>query len=73
MTEKATSRKDGTHFRDILHRGNYKYKAHEFTQEPVGVRPINTKKKTPFNPWSTQAFNSELDKAFPVQQKWTNE
>jgi hypothetical protein len=67
LTEKAINRKDGTLFRELLNKGNYKYKPSDFTKEQIGVQVAQKKKKVVINPWSTKTFESELDKAFPVK------
>ena len=72
LTQEATSRKDGTLFRELLHRNNHKYKPSEFTKERVGVQQRKEKKKQEVKPWGIDTFNRELDKAFPEHIDWSS-
>jgi hypothetical protein len=71
LTQEATSRKDGTLFRELLHRNNYKYKPSEFTKAYTGVQQKKEKKKPKVDPWGIDTFNKEISKAFPEQLDWS--
>ena len=47
-------------FRDLLSKGLYKYKPGDFKSE----EEKRVERKMNFNPWTTQQFNVEMDKAF---------
>lgn len=61
LTDRAINKKkEGVLFRELMNKGLYKYKRDDFKSQ----EERKLEKKSNFNPWSTQQFNSEMNKAF---------